>query len=211
MKTNDFPAYDLTALILAGGASSRMGTNKAFLQIGSESIIERIDRAVSPVASRVNIVANEKEKYQFLGRKVVSDHYVKQGPLAGLEAGLSSLETQWAFVAACDMPLVSTRLAETMYSFTSKRDVDVVLPVISGKHHPLFALYHQRILPKVRNCLEQGERRMFDVLKDVSVVEVDESSFIKSGWTEEDVLRSFFNMNHPEDFEKAKQWLADQK
>src|SRR3954469_4803909 len=102
------------AIILSGGKSSRMGTNKALLKINEKTNIKRITDTLKVLFNDIILVTNDPEDYQFLGVKMVSDHYPGQGPLAGVHAGLLASPHETNFVVACDMPFVSVGLAELL-------------------------------------------------------------------------------------------------
>lgn len=109
--------FKVTGILLAGGQSSRMGTDKALLNVNGETVIERIVRLMSPSASNIIISVNDDEKYAFLGKEVVHDRYPGQGPLSGLHAGLQAAATPWSIIAACDMPFVT----EEVFRFLAQK------------------------------------------------------------------------------------------
>lgn len=101
-----------TGIILAGGLSSRMGTNKALLELNGSAVLTHINNAIRPAVSRIVVAAGSNEAiYSALGDKdfeFVKDVYPGKGPLAGLDAALSVSQTEWNLVSACDMPLLQT-------------------------------------------------------------------------------------------------------
>src|SRR3954453_3010010 len=117
------------AIILSGGKSSRMGTNKALLKINEKTNIERIADTLKLSFNDIILVTNHPEDYQFLGLKMVSDYYPDKGPLAGVHAGLLSSTYDTNFIVACDMPFVSGELAEVLVQKCG--DYDAVIPVIN--------------------------------------------------------------------------------
>ncbi|WP_178023289.1 molybdenum cofactor guanylyltransferase [uncultured Paenibacillus sp.] len=99
-----------TAIILTGGRSSRMGTDKALLELGGLTVLERLIRELEPVASRIVIAAGDKAGYDRFGKEVVTDRFPGAGPLAGLHAGLESSATGWSLAVACDTPFANRGL-----------------------------------------------------------------------------------------------------
>lgn len=187
-------------IVLAGGKSSRMGTNKALLEVGGKRNIERAVKVLHQAADDVLIVTNTKEEYEFLGCPMVSDRVQGKGPLAGLEAGLAVSRFDTTIVAACDMPFLSQHLLQ--YMLKQAPGFDAVVPLIEGKLHPLLAVYKKSALPTIQQCLQQDQLRMVHVLSLLRVKYIEEKEIQKA--VGKDMSAAFFNMNRPEDYETAK-------
>ncbi len=99
-----------TGVILCGGKSSRMNTDKALLKLGESTIIEIIYNKLKNIFKEVLISANDIEKYKFLNAKIIKDIYTDRGPLAGIHSALKYSESEKIFVTACDIQLVPTEL-----------------------------------------------------------------------------------------------------
>ncbi|MBI0578178.1 molybdenum cofactor guanylyltransferase [Neobacillus cucumis] len=190
------------AIILSGGKSSRMGTNKALLKINEKTNIERLVEELKGFFSEIILVTNHPDEYQFLGVKMVSDRFPGLGPLAGLHAGLQESTQEVNVAVACDMPFVSGELAEKIAA--KLNGFDAAIPVIEGKKQPLFAAYGRRILPVVEASLEKGNLRMTQLFDDLQVLYLTEEDL--PGYSKPILERTFFNMNYPEEYEKAKKW-----
>ena len=190
------------AIILSGGKSSRMGTNKALLKINEKTNIERIADTLKLSFNDIILVTNHPEDYQFLGLKMVSDYYSDKGPLAGVHAGLLSSNYDMNFIVACDMPFVSGELAEVLVNKCG--DYDAVIPVIKGVQHPLFSVFKKGVSDKVAESIEAGRLRMKHLLDTLNVLYVTEGDLQECGSM--DLERVFFNMNHPNEYEDAKKW-----
>ncbi len=164
-----------SAIILAGGASTRMGTDKAFLELDGAPLIGRVLERVRALADDVVISANDPARFAALDVRVVPDALPNAGPLAGICAGLETVAHASAIVVACDMPLLNVALLDYMRSFA--RAYDVILPQTekpardaSDKNaaprakdlalHPLHAIYTKRCIAPMRDALARGERRM---------------------------------------------------
>ncbi|MGG1675806.1 molybdenum cofactor guanylyltransferase [Neobacillus sp. NRS-1170] len=190
------------AIILSGGKSSRMGTNKALLKINEKTNIERIRDTLHDSFDDIILVTNDSKQYEFLNIKMAADHFPGKGPLAGLHAGLTVSEYDVNFIVACDMPFVSGRLAEKLVSLCG--EFDAVVPVINGKQHPLFAAFKKGAAEKAAQSIETGNLRMKDLLERLHVLFVTENEL--KNIINTDIERVFFNMNHPEEYEDAKKW-----
>lgn len=194
------------AIILSGGKSSRMGTNKALLKINEKTNIERIADNLKVLFDDIILVTNEPQQYQFLGLKMVSDQYPGMGPLAGVHAGLNASDFEVNFVVACDMPFVSVELANALVNNCSH--YDAVVPVINGKQHPLFSVFKKETANKIELSITNGRLRMKHLLNDLNVLYVTETEL--QAYSQLDLERVFFNMNHPNEYEEAKKWAEQE-
>lgn len=190
------------AIILAGGKSSRMGTNKALLKINAKPNIERIRDALKGYFNELILIANNPGDYQFLELKTVADEYPGMGPLAGLHAGLTASECELNLLAACDMPFVSGELAAALVQQCGQ--YDAVIPVINGTQQPLFAVFHKRVAEQAAKCIESGRLRMKDLFEQINVRYITEHDL--ADFSGQELERIFFNMNHPAEYEDAKKW-----
>ena len=105
-----------TGIILAGGKSSRMGTNKALLTIDGKTVIERIVNQLEQIVDEIIVVTNPFHDYEFLQLPMVEDKWKGMGPLAGIEAGLNASTTERNLIVACDMPFISIELGKYLLS-----------------------------------------------------------------------------------------------
>lgn len=191
------------AIILSGGKSSRMGTNKALLKLNEKTTIERMVDILKVYFDDIILVTNDKDSYQFLGVKMVSDHYPGKGPLAGFHAGLKASAYDVNFIVACDMPFISGELASTL---VKKIDhYDAVVPVINGKMQTLCAVFQKNCVNKIEECIENGRLPIKKLLEHLNVLYLTEKDL--EVYSNMDMERVFFNMNHPHEYEDAKKWL----
>lgn len=190
-----------SAILLSGGKSSRMGTNKALLKIKDKTNIERIKDELIKIFDEVILVTNEPEVYEFLQVKTVTDEYPGKGPLAGLHAGLRASTSDANLAVACDMPFVSAELAESMIKRLGHHDA--VVPVIEGKQHPLFAVYQKRIMGEVEECIKSDSLRLKHLFERLDVLYLTEQDL--ELYSNGSLNRVFFNMNQPEEYEQAVQ------
>lgn len=194
-----FPRQDgkiagVTGVILAGGASSRMGSNKALLPHKGGRFIESIYRELSEIFPEVVLVTNAPEQYQFLPCRKVPDLYLGMGALAGIHAGLAASSTQAVFTVACDMPHLDPALIR--HIATSGTGCDLVLPVSGHGYEPLHALYGKGCLPAMEACLEKGMKRIVSILPQVKLREITAAEVALF----DPAFHSFSNINTPEEY-----------
>jgi len=160
-----------TGIILAGGKSSRMGSDKGFLQFDGSTFVQRISTALQPLVNEIIIVSNDPD-YDVLGYKRVPDLIEDAGPLAGLYTGLHHSKTEFNLVLSCDIPLIKTAALQLLIAEMDD-DTEVVLIESGGKKMPLIALYRKCCSTICFRLLEQGERRMLtavDAMKKKTLV-----------------------------------------
>ncbi len=166
-----------TGIILAGGKSSRMGTNKALLELNGRRIIEGIAETLRNITDEMIVVTNTFADYEFLQLPMVEDNWKGMGPLAGIEAGLTASNTEHNLIVACDMPFISVELGR--YLLTCLDESQAAVPVIEGTRHPLFAAYRREVLEEARKSLEKNELRIGQLLKNVDVKIITEERISK--------------------------------
>lgn len=164
METSVNPR-SLSVGVLAGGKSSRMGQNKALLQMESRRFIDRICEELSGF-SEVLISDAKKGTYEDLGLKVVYDEHADIGPLEGIYQILSNAKEDYVFICAADMPFIKKELVEYMAEFISS-DYDCYCLVDEDHIHPLCAIYSKKMLDVVREQIESGNYRILQVLRKV--------------------------------------------
>lgn len=186
------PSMTKAAFVLAGGASRRMGRNKATLPFGEGTLLDHLVKLVAPLAGAVSVVG-DPALYGHLGYPVIADVRPGEGPLAGIEAALLHTTADWNLVVACDMPLLeSSRLKALFDAAAAHSTADVILPVgPTGRPEPLCALYHQRALLRVSASLDREIRKVTDGLRGLTIVEwpVEEARWLANANTPEDWRR----------------------
>ena len=183
----------VTGLLLAGGRSSRMGTDKALLEFEGEPLAQRVARALDEICDEVIVASGDGRHLASLGLEEVADAAPDAGPLAGLVAGLERARHPVVAVAAVDLPHASPVVLALLLRL--RQTEDAVVPRTDEGLQPLHAVYAASAAAKLRAALESGERsvrRALDRL-DVRVVPPDE-------WNAADPTGSFArNVNRPED------------
>lgn len=193
---------DVTGVILVGGKSTRIARDKAFLPIGGVPVFEKVLDALTTTLERVILVGDRPERFAKYGLPVYPDIYPGSS-LGGLYTGLHVSGTPYIFAAPCDLPFPSAGLLRYLVSL--REGYDVVVPITSGHPEPLFALYSKECLDPMRELLEAGNFRIFDVYPRVRVRRVQGAELVpfdRSG-------SAFRNVNTPEEYESALQEGTD--
>jgi molybdopterin-guanine dinucleotide biosynthesis protein A len=164
-----------TAIIVAGGNSTRMGQDKNMLSINERPMIEHIYKQLSPYFNEIIISANDTTRYSFIGVPVIQDKVVGKGPLMGLTSALRASINEVNFVIACDIPEIDTGFVRAMLRQVG--DYDAVVPQVGLRHYePLFAVYSKKALPLLDQALQSGIYGIVDALNGCNVKYIDLSS-----------------------------------
>lgn len=190
--------FKVTGVILAGGKSRRMGTDKAFLSVGREAMIERAAAELSKVFTEILISGGDEETGTRLGLKVVPDLIKGMGPLSGIHAALIAAQHEKCLVVPCDMPFLSADLAEIMIRHSEGYDVTV--PQHGDYLQPLFAVYDKSCIQAIEEALLENRHKVVDFYPRVRVNYVSEAILNAAA----DIDTVFFNVNTPLELEKAR-------
>ncbi len=145
LKNIDPSLKGITGVILAGGKSTRYGTNKAFAEVQGVRLIERTIRVMGSVCPRLLLVTNTPAEYAYLQLPMVEDLIKGLGPLGGIYTGLEVIDDENGLFVACDMPFLREDLLR--YMVTLRGDFDAVVPRVNWMVEPLHALYTKKCLP----------------------------------------------------------------
>ena len=170
-----------TAIVLAGGGSSRMGTDKSMLPFKEHSIIEEICEQLHDSFDQILISANEVEKFAFLGFEVIQDKLPEQGPLTGIASALESSANEFNFVVACDIPKINLTFVNRMLDEAAESQADIVVPTTGDeRYEPLFAIYRKTALEAINKTLASGKRKIADAFTicKVRYIELDDTDWL---------------------------------
>jgi molybdopterin-guanine dinucleotide biosynthesis protein A len=210
--------------ITAGGRSSRMGRDKAWLELRGRPMIEYVIDALRPVISNLAIIANH-EDYKKLGYRVFADTQEGIGPLEAIRTALVNSATPDLLLVGCDMPFVSPELFRLLIGLAQEnrsedqggsgkeedfamQAMDSPLAIVplneEGKPEPLCAVYSIQALPSVTRLIDRGVRKVSDLFAQTPTrfVGFDELRDLQNS------LHFFKNVNTPEDFETAKKIIS---
>lgn len=186
-----------SAIILAGGRSSRMGTAKALLAFGGEPLIVHVIRALNNLFAEIVVVAAPDQQLPQLPATIVCDEVAYQGPVGGIYYGLCSAHSEFSFVTSCDVPFLNLSLIAHLIGKIG--DCDVVVPYWQDRFQPLHAVYRAELVSHLKRQLERAELRpifLYDKVRTCKVQEEEIRRFDPKGL-------SFFNMNTPNDYYNA--------
>lgn len=204
----------LTTVILAGGKSRRLGTNKALVEVGGKAILRRVAERVIPLSEEVVLVVNTEEErslYSDFGPwRIVVDTVPDGGSLAGIYTGIQAVRTDRSLVVGCDMPFLNRDLLAYMAEDSERYDVvipryDLLSPRQDNVLEPLHAIYASACLAPMRALLLARDLAIIKFLPDVKVryVEKDEVERFDPR------LLSFFNVNTREDLAMAERLASE--
>jgi len=188
----------LTAAVLAGGRSLRMGVDKTLLDVDGEPLVARVVHAVSAVCAHPIVVTNRPEALSSIGLpadvRVIQDEVAYQGPLGGLVTALAQAQDEWLLAVAADMPHLTPEVIRALWDL--RGDADAVVPITPKGLEPLLALYRvEACLPVAREILATGRRRPTAIFGRVKTVEVPADALRSV----DPDLRSLINVNTPAD------------
>jgi molybdopterin-guanine dinucleotide biosynthesis protein A len=189
--------FDAAAIILAGGQSSRMGRPKALLPFGDQPLILHIVATLRRRFSQIVVVAAPGQELPPMPVTLVQDEVADQGPVGGIYYGLSSIQTDAAFVTSCDAAFLNLDLVAHLMSQIP--EYDAVVPYWEGRLQPLHAAYRRSVAPQLASQLAGGERRLTQLFDHVRTRRIDADEIRRFDPNGD----SFFNMNTPEDYAEA--------
>ncbi|MDX1613589.1 MAG: molybdenum cofactor guanylyltransferase [Candidatus Promineifilaceae bacterium] len=189
---------DVTIAIMAGGKSSRMGTDKSFVPLLGKPMIEHVISRVDGLGDELLLITNKPNDYAYLGLPMFADQYRDHGPLAGLHSALSHAANEYTLVVACDMPWLNPALLR--YLLTLRYTAEVVVPRWQRFPEPMHAVYHRACLAPITANLEAGRLKSISFYEQVTVryVEREEIRPIDPAG------RSFANVNTPAELAEAR-------
>jgi molybdopterin-guanine dinucleotide biosynthesis protein A len=193
---------DVEGFILVGGRSSRMGTDKSRLQFGGQTSVERIAGELRLITPRISLVGPGREDPD-PDLKTVPDVHQRWGALGGIHAALGACRADWALIVACDLPFVTRDLLSRLRTLSQQEAPDAVVPIQPDERpQPLCALYRRDpCLLEAERLIARGEHTPRTLLANV-----------RTRWVKSEELADlpraenfFFNVNTPQDYERAKQ------
>ncbi|MDW5266779.1 MULTISPECIES: molybdenum cofactor guanylyltransferase [Acidobacteriaceae] len=223
---------DLSGYVLAGGKSSRMGRDKALLELAGKPLVLRAVQKLRRVCAEVSILGNREELEAYA--PLVRDLHEGCGPLGGIEAALAHSTRAWNLLMAVDMPFLPVGFLDAWIgSVIERQHTRVALFTVDGRPQPALCLVHKEVAPFVNGAIQRGEFKLFPVLMDAAMqlagrfgVELNETllNFPWSGdleavegglngWVPTEAQRGaahlwFANLNTPEEFGAAESFAG---
>lgn len=191
--------YSCTGVILAGGLNTRFsGKQKAFIDIGGKCILDRILDTFKTVFNEIILVTNNPLQYLGWDVHIVTDLFQKRSALTGIHAGLYYSTYSHVFFSASDTPFLKKAIVETLVEKIAPA-VDVIIPETSAGLEPLCAVYSKKRLPYIEKLLAEDRFKIQQMFQGARMKKVSESCLRES----DPALLSFFNINTPQDLERA--------
>jgi molybdenum cofactor guanylyltransferase len=217
MKGAEKSGRSIGGYVLAGGASSRFGRDKALVEIGGQTVLSRMCGLIEQVADPVHVVA-ASERYSDLQAKIVEDRWPGEGPLGGIITGLAAtahrgVGCEWNLIVSCDMPfltrdwlsyLIERALAgapesRTLASLGMPTASEVVVPQSEQGVEPLCACWRTSSMETLQSAFDEGVRKVTEAMKRLRMEVLDETH-----WKRFDTAgRLFWNMNTQQDYQEA--------
>ncbi len=199
-SNSNFPC---TGVILSGGLANRYdGTEKALLRVGGDRILDRIYDIYRKLFDEIILVTNNPQKFLEWDLLIVSDLFPIRSSLTGIHAGLFYMTNPYAFISACDTPFLKKEMVETVVG-RIEAQIDIVMPQTSAGFEPLCAAYSKRCLEAAQNHLEQEKLKVIKAFRKSRIKTISEKVLRKI----DPELQSFFNINTPEDLQRAEEMV----
>ncbi|HEX8918780.1 MAG TPA: molybdenum cofactor guanylyltransferase [Chloroflexota bacterium] len=184
----------MSALVLAGGQSRRLGRDKAQLQIGRESILDRTIRVLRRLTTDVLAVGRKAEGQYATFTRFLPDERPDAGPLGGLYTGLRNARGANVVAVACDLPYLDIDALHYLLGLIP--GYDAVIPVVGGREQPLHAVYIRTVTPTIERRLDEHELQLSGLLRELHVRFVREEELVEAHVS----LQSFVNVNTLEEW-----------
>ena len=188
---------EMAAFVLAGGRSSRMGRDKAFLELQGRTLLERALAIARTISDDVSIVG-QGEKFAAYA-PVIEDVYPGQGPLAGIHAALTASRSELNFILALDTPFLDPKFARYLVQQAKQSGATVTVPQVAGQAQPLSAVYRREFAAVAENALRQGKNSIVPLFASVPTRQIGDAELRNLAYDP----RMFDNLNTPEEWDQA--------
>jgi molybdopterin-guanine dinucleotide biosynthesis protein A len=191
----------IAGIVLAGGKSQRIGSDKAFLKIGDKTVLDIILDKIKPLFPEIIIsVKNPANYLEIKGVRVVSDMLPLNSALVGIYSALRYTLNPYAFVIACDMPMAGSELIKHLLK--NRKGYDVVIPESEHGLEPLCAVYSKKCIKAMEQIMQKDNFKIIDFFPLVKVKTIKPSEIKKFG------NNSFLNLNTESEYQQIKRLLA---
>jgi len=158
---------EVTGIILAGGKSSRMGTDKGLQLLCGKPLIGYAIEALSGICSNI-LISSSSDAYHSFGYQVVADEFPGIGPMGGIYSALRQSKTEKNLVLSCDLPFVTTELLDFILKISD--GYEVAVPWEGNRHYePLCGFYRLSILEKLSNYIIKGNYKLPDLFDEIRI------------------------------------------
>lgn len=182
----------ITAFILAGGKSQRMGTDKGLLLLNGKTFVSHICEAVKPIVGENIVIVSSNADYDFLGYTRIEDIVPEKGPVGGIHTALQQTDTKLNFILSVDAPLISTDLL--LWILENRDDSYGMTQVqLEDKAYPLIAIYDQSLGTIFEENLKKNQLRLRQVINEIT----HQTLLIPEKWSDQ-----VQNINTPKEYQK---------
>jgi molybdenum cofactor guanylyltransferase len=189
---------DLTAFVLAGGKSTRMGSDKALLSWADGTLLSHAVKLLAAVTPNLRIVGDANKFARF--GTVIEDTYRDRGPLGGIHAALSSSKTDLNLMLAVDLPLIESRFLQFLISQAEGTDAVATVPRADGGLQPLCAVYRREFAKAAEPALQAGRNKIDALFREVKTRIVESDEWTRAGFSP----AMFRNLNTPEEWKEER-------
>ncbi len=186
---------DISAYILAGGKSLRMGKDKAMLTLGNKNFASHISDTINSINIPCKIVSSNEEHKQ-LPIPIIKDTIKNIGPIGGLKSALSDTSTIWNLIISCDLPLISKQSIEWLLNVHQK-GFDATITIVNGKTNPIFGIYRKDCDTPVQTQITKANYKMIHLLDKLHV------NYVKAP---DNIAKELLNVNTPYDLKMIEKW-----
>ena len=192
----------MNAIILAGGKSTRFGSNKALYELDQKPMLINIIEKLNPIFNKIYVVGNEDYDYNGIKNiEYLTDVIPDKGPLGGLYTGLKASDSQYNYLQACDMPFVCKEYLRYIKKYIdSKESYEAYIPEKNGYLEPFVGIYDKNITDKILELIKEEKLNFDNLFEKINIKKIAEEEIAQIADTE----RIFFNINKKEDLAKYK-------
>lgn len=184
----------LSAILLCGGRSERMGLDKGLIEWAGRPLVVRLAELLEGLFEEVLVITGQERRYtDLLELPILEDRIKGLGPLGGIYTGLLAARNDCSLVAACDMPQIKPELIELLVGEVNRSSI--IVPRVHGYMEPLLAVYSKRCLPAIEQLINSGKPKLHDLCELVPTKIIPEERLRAV----DPQLEGFFNINLPDD------------
>lgn len=183
---------ELSAYIIAGGKSSRMGTDKGLLTFKNETFVQRIWNILQTISTSVFVITSNK-KYSALGLTIIEDIFPEKGPVGGIHTALHHSVYENVIIISCDAPFVSVEFWEWLLQEHQKSNAEVTFPTLAGKDYPLLGIYTKNVENEFYQAIKKEQLKLRSLVSQLKCNIVNVSTKFE---------HNLYNINTPEEYQK---------